>query len=409
MKIAVLGGGVIGVTSAWYLARAGHEVTVVERCDGPAQETSYGNAGLLSPGHAQSWASPRAPMLLLRSLVDSSVPIRLHWPALMRDAALWRWGARFLANCTVAKAGANTRLKTGLILDSLDALAGVVAETGIEFHNRRGGILYLHRNAASLAAAEAMMRGYAGIGVTARRLDAAECVALDPALAPMADALAGAILCEEDQSGDCHAFTAGLAERCAAAGVTFRFGAAITRLAGEGGRVVRAETESGDVEADGYVLALGSYSAPMARGLGLRLPIYPLKGYSLTLPARDAAPRYSAVDEAGHIAWSRFGDRLRVTSYAELAGYDTTVDPARVAALVAKARAILPDAADWDRPGGWAGLRPMTPDGQPLVGPTRFANLWLNTGHGSLGWSMGCGSARRLAEFVGGKSGLRRP
>jgi D-amino-acid dehydrogenase len=401
MRVAVIGAGVIGIATAWFLARAGHKVTVIERRDGAADETSYGNAGLLSPGHAQSWASPKAPMLLLRSLVDKDVAVRLHLKTLLTEPRLWGWGLRFLANCTERKAAANTTLKMALIHDSLDAMASVLAEADIAFSHRTGGILYLHRDAASLDAAEATYRGWAAHGLTAKRLDEVACLALDPGLAPLKGKLAGAILCEEDQSGDCAAFTRGLAERCAAAGVEFRYGTSVTGLTVEGGRIARVDTADGPVGADGFVLAAGSFSPVLARGIGLKLPIYPLKGYSLTLPARNAAPAYSAVDEEGQIAWSRFGDRLRVTSYAELAGLDQGIDPARIAALVAKARGILPDAADWDRPGGWAGLRPMTPDGQPLVGPTRFENLWLNTGHGSLGWSMGCGAGRRVAGMIG--------
>jgi D-amino-acid dehydrogenase len=401
MRIAVLGAGVIGVATAWYLSRAGHEVTVVDRRSGPAEETSFGNAGLLSPGHAQSWASPRAPAMLLRSLVDSSVPVRLRLSVLFTDPRLWGWGLRFLANCTQARARENTRFKTGLILGSLDAMEELLAETGIEFHRREGGILYLHRDARTLNAAAAAMRAYADLGLESRVLDAASCVEMDPALRPIRNRLAGAILCPRDQSGDCNAFTRALAERCAAAGVTFRFGTAIRRLGAEGDRVVRLETDAGDIAADGYVLSLGSYSPLVARGLGLRLPVYPLKGYSLTLPAREGAPVVSAVDEAHHIAWSRFGDRLRVTSYAELAGHDGAVYSARIGAMVARMRETFPDAADWNETGAWSGLRPMTPDGHPLVGPTRYRNLWLNTGHGSLGWSMACGSGLRIAGVIG--------
>lgn len=401
MKIAVLGAGVVGVSTAWYLSRAGHEVTVVDRRSGPAEETSLGNAGLLSPGHAQSWASPRAPAMLLRSLVDSSVPVRLRLSALATDPRLWVWGLRFLANCTEAKARANTRFKTRMILDSLEAMDELLAETGIAFHQREGGILYLHRDARTLDAAAATMRGYADLGLDSQVLDAAACVAMDPALRPIRNRLAGAILCPQDRSGDCNAFTRALAGRCAAAGVTFRYGTLIRRLGAEGDRVARLDTDAGDIAADGYVLSLGSYSPLVARGLGLRLPIYPLKGYSLTLTAREGAPVVSAVDEARHIAWSRFGDRLRVTSYAELAGHDGAVYSARIRAMVEKMRETFPDAADWNEPGGWAGLRPMTPDGHPLIGPTRYRNLWLNTGHGSLGWSMACGSGRRLARLVG--------
>lgn len=405
MRVVVLGSGVIGVTTAWFLARDGHAVTVIDRRPGPALETSYGNAGLVSPGHAQSWASPKAPAMLLRSLVDSSVPIRLK-PRL--DFRLAGWGARFLLNCTTARARANTLKKFALCCYSRDALHDVIAETGVEYHRHTGGILYLHRSPEGLAAALGAMQPFAERGLGVRAIDRDECLALEPALAPLASAIAGAILCEQDESGDCNLFTAALAEACRARGVEFRFGTTVRRLATAGAdRIDRVETDRGDVAGDAYVVALGSYSPLLLSGLGFRPPIYPLKGYALTAPAGPGAPEVPGVDEEGYVAWSRFGERLRITSFAELGGYDTAVDPRRTAELAAKARALFPEGADWGRAEPWCGLRPMTPAGMPLIGRSRIGNLWLNTGHGSLGWSMSCGSARIFADlFAGRPAGL---
>ncbi len=401
MRVIILGSGVIGVTTAWFLARDGHQVTVIDRRPGPALETSYGNAGLVSPGHAQSWASPKAPGMLLRSLVDSTVPIRLR-PRL--DFRLIGWGLRFLANCTPSRSRANTMRKFTLCRYSLDALHEVVAETDFTYHRRAGGILYLHRSADGLEAAFRSMQPFVERGLDVRAIGRDECVGVEPALAPLAASIAGAILCEQDESGDCNLFTVGLAEACRAQGVEFQFGTTARRLVTAGGnRVAHVETDRGDMAGDAYVVAMGSYSPVLLAGLGIRPPIYPLKGYALTAPARAGAPHISGVDEEAYVAWSRFGERLRITSFAEFGGYDTAIDPRRVAELTAKARALFPDGADWDQAEPWCGLRPMTPTGLPVIGRSRIDNLWLNTGHGSLGWSMSCGSSRIFADLFSGR------
>jgi D-amino-acid dehydrogenase len=244
------------------------------------------------------------------------------------------------------------------------------------------------------------MRPFIDRGLDVRVLRRDDCLALEPALAPLAASIAGAVLCEQDESGDCNLFTAGLAEACRAVGVAFRFDTTVRRLVTAGAnRIDHIETDRGDIAGDACVVALGSYSPLLLSGLGIRLPIYPLKGYALTAPARTGAPAMSGVDEEGYVAWSRFGDRLRITSFAELGGYDTTIDPRRVAELSEKARALFPDGAEWEKAEPWCGLRPMTPTGMPIIGRSRIDNLWLNTGHGSLGWSMSCGSARVFADL----------
>lgn len=406
MRIIVLGGGVIGVTAAWFLARDGHDVVVVDRKPGPAEETSFANAGLVSPGHAQSWASPKAPRMLLRSLFDADAAVRLR---LRIDPRMWSWGVRFLANCTVERATANTRRKLALCLYSLDALHEVIVDTGVEFHRHTGGILYMHRSQQALDEGAESRQALADAGLVTRVIDAAECVRREPALSHMKDQIAGAVLCPQDESGDCNLFTRRLAERCARDGIEFRYSTTIRRLVAEGGRITRVETDRETLTGDAYVLALGCDSPALAGPLGIGLPIYPLKGYALTLPVRNGAPVASGIDEERYVAWSRFGDRLRITSVAELAGFDRRIDPGRVARIVAAARALFPDGADWDRPNPWVGFRPMTPDGLPFIGRARLANLWLDTGHSSLGWTMSCGSARLLADLVAGRKPTLAP
>jgi D-amino-acid dehydrogenase len=401
VKILVLGSGVIGVTTAWYLAADGHQVGVIDRQDQAAGETSLANAGLVSPGHALSWASPRAPAMLVRSLFDRAAPLRLR---LRADPAMWAWCLRFLAQCSEPRWRVNSLRKLALCRYSLEMLDRLVAETGLDYHRRRGGILYLSRDRAGLDRAMDHLAVLADAGLALEVLDAAACVKLEPALAHATASFAGAIVCREDESGDCAVFTRGLAGRCVENGVAFHYGTTIRRIVAEGKSIARVETDRGDFTADAYVMALGSYSAVLARTLGIRLPIYPLKGYSITIPAGPGAPAMSGVDEQRLLAWSRFGDRLRITSVAEFAGYDTSPDPARFALMTRFARELFPDCGDFDRGSVWAGLRPMTPEGTPIFGRRTHTNLWFNTGHGSMGWSMSCGSARIAADLVAGRA-----
>ncbi len=403
MRVLVLGGGVIGVTTAWYLAADGHEVTVVDRQPAPANETSFANAGLVSPGHALSWASPRAPLAMLKSLVDRDAPLRFR---LQADPRMWLWCLRFFRNCTARRWRVNSLRKLEICRYSLDALDALVAETGIAFHRRTGGILYLHRSARALDEAVRHNRVLSDAGLHFEVIDADACVEMEPALAAARGEIAGALLCPDDESGDCNLFTRNLAELCAARGVTFRFRTGVRALVADGAAISHVETDRGPLDADAYVMALGSYSPIHARKLGVDLPIYPLKGYSVTVPVREGAgaPRMSGVDEQYLFAWSRFGDRLRLTSVAEFAGYDTSPDEARYAIMLNFARRLFPDGADYGDTTLWAGLRPMTPEGTPLFGRRRHRNLWYNTGHGSMGWSMACGSGRITADLIAGRN-----
>jgi len=403
MRVVVLGAGVIGATTAWALARDGHEVTVVEREAEPASATSYANAGLVAPGHAFSWASPAAPATLLRSLLEPDQALRLKPSA---DPRLWLWLARFLRECTAARARANTVHKLALCRYSVQVLDEVVAETGVAFDGQRGGNLYLYRSQKSLDAGVGHMDFLAEHGLEIRVLDRDAVAALEPALAPARERIAGAIHSPTDQSGDACLFTRNLAawsrER---QGVEYRFGTEVLGLDASGDRVTRVVTDRGYVPADAVVMCLGCDSALLGRRLGLSLPIYPVKGYSVTLPvgARNAAPRLGGVDEENLVAWSRLGDRLRVTSTAEFSGYDTSWRPEDFRAMLRAARDLFPDAADYGAPEHWAGLRPMTPGGTPLFGFARYANLLLNTGHGHIGWTMSCGSARVTADLLAGR------
>lgn len=403
MRIVVLGAGIVGVTSAWYLARDGHDVTVLDRASEVAAETSHANAGLIAPGHAYAWASPRAPAILLRSLWrdDTALKIRLR-----ADPALFAWALAFLRNCTAGRNRRNTLIKLRLALLSQRLMADLVAAEQIDFHRVSKGLLYLYRNQAHLDAGCRNMAALNEHGAALRAIDAAECVAIEPALSSARDRIVGAIFAPADESGDCRQFTARLADRARNRGVVFELGTSVTRLRRSGDRIVAVETTGGQIEADLFVLALGSHVAPLARRAGLRLPIYPVKGYSLTLPIRDPlrAPEVGGVDEHNLVAFARFGDRLRLTGTADIAGYDLGHRPADFATMIRAARELFPDAAEYDRPDYWTCLRPMTPDGPPLLGPTPIRNLMLNAGSGHMGWTLACGNAAILADLVAGRT-----
>ncbi len=402
MRVVVLGAGVIGVATAYYLAKGGAQVTVVDRQGEAAGETSYANAGLIAPTHAYAWASPRAPGILLASLWRDDTALRLK-PRF--DPALVRWGLGFLANCTAARNRANTLNKLRLCLYSRECLVQLRAAEGLGYDQATRGALYLYRDAAHLAVGLANARLLQDHGATIEAIDVERLAALEPALAHMNGRLSGALYAAEDESGDCRLFSLALAERCRALGVAFRWNETVRSLAAEGERVRGVVTDRDRIEGDAFVLALGSYSPRVARSVGLGLPIYPVKGYSLTFPIRDtrAAPVIPGVDEKYLVAYARLGDRLRVTATAEFAGYDTGHRPRDFAVMTRVARELFPDAADTERPEYWACLRPMTPDGPPIMGRTRHANLWLNTGHGHIGWTMAAGSGRIVADLISGR------
>jgi D-amino-acid dehydrogenase len=401
MRVAVLGAGVAGITTAYELARDGHEVTVIERLPEAAAETSFANAGLIAPGHAYTWSSPKAPRILLRSLVDDSQALRFR-PSL--DPRLWSWSWKFLMNCTAEKASTNTKRKVRLCLYSQDRLKGIVAETGVEYHGLDGGLLYLYRKPESFARGSANTRILAEEGLELRAISPEEAARIDPALAAVKDKFAGAVYCPSDGSGDARVFTQNLARYCSEKlGVSYKFDTEVTGFESAGGRINRVVTSKGAVAADEFVLCLGVFAPDFARRLGVSLPIYPIKGYSVTMPidASSLPPTVGGVDEDNLVAYARFGDRMRVTATAEFAGFDKSHTPEDFRHMLSAIRDIFPNGADYAKPQYWAGLRPMTPEGTPIFGRGgRFSNMVFNVGHGHMGWTMSAGSARITADIV---------
>jgi D-amino-acid dehydrogenase len=403
MKIIVLGSGVVGVASAWYLARAGHEVIVLDRQKAAGMETSFANAGQVSPGYSAPWAAPGIPVKAIKWLMMRHRPL-VMWP--MVDSRLWSWVARMLANCTEAAYRTNKGRMVRLAEYSRDVLRDLRAETDIQYDQRTQGTLQLFRTQKQLDHVgddTAVLDEYR---VPYDILDPAGCIAAEPALAAVPDKFLGGLRLPGDETGDAHVFTQNLAALAAAAGVVFRYGTTISGLATEGDRIAGVVTDGGTLTADRYVVAMGSFSPILLKKLGIFLPVYPVKGYSITLPITDAAmaPVSTVMDETYKVAITRLGDRIRVGGTAELAGYSTRLRAPRRATLAHSVGDLFPHGGDLARASFWTGLRPMTPDGTPVVGPSRFSNMFLNTGHGTLGWTMACGSGRVLADLVSGKT-----
>lgn len=403
MKIAILGAGVIGVTSAYFLAKAGHEVTVIERQKGPALETSFANAGQISPGYSTPWAAPGIPQKAAKWLFMKHAPLVVR-PRL--DPAAWRWMAAMLRNCTSARYSVNKGRMVRVAEYSRDVLRRLREEEGIAYDHGARGTLQLFRSQEQLDAIGKDVEVLRDDGVPFEILDAEGCRKVEPGLASARVSFVGGLRLPNDETGDCFIFTKELAKRCEAMGVTFRYGVSIEEIRAEGGRIVAVRSSEGELEADSYVAALGSYTPKLLRGLGLRIPVYPVKGYSITLPIvePDRAPLSTIMDETYKVAITRLGDRIRVGGMAEIAGFSHDLPPARRETLELSVEDLFQGAGDLKRASFWSGLRPMTPDSTPIIGPTAFRNLWLNTGHGTLGWTMACGSARVLADLV---SGLR--
>lgn len=403
MRIVILGAGVIGVTSAWYLAKAGHEVTVIDRQPGPALETSFANAGEISPGYASPWAAPGIPLKALKWMFMQHSPLIIQpRPDLFKI----EWMARMLMNCTAAAYEVNKGRMLRLAEYSRDCLKELRAETGITYDERTQGTLQVFRTLKQVDAAAKDIKVLKADGVPFEMLDADGCVAAEPGLAPNRDKLAGGLRLPGDETGDCFKFTTRLAEMATAAGVTFRYGLSVLGLEKEADRITAVQTSAGRLTADSFVLALGSYSPVLAKGLGMRLPVYPVKGYSITLPIVDEvlAPLSTVMDETHKIAITRLGDRIRVGGMAEIAGFSSSLPPKRKATLVHSVEDLFGGAGDQSQATFWTGLRPMTPDGTPIVGRSTVPNLFLNTGHGTLGWTMAAGSAAVLADVISGRA-----
>ena len=403
MKTLVLGGGVVGVTTAYFLAKAGHEVTILEEKDGLGLEASAGNAGIIAPGHSFAWASPRAPAMLLRSLRGDETAIRVR---LAPDPHLYTWGLRFLRECTAPRARRNTLIKLRLCQYSQGVLNELARVEGIEYDAIAQGALYLYRDPAELEAGVKKMALLAEHGQKQEILDANAVAKLDPVFEPVKSRIAGAIRDLGDASGDSRLFTEKLGALCRdRLGVGVKLGARIIALRSGGDRIDGVVTNDGVLTADSYVLALGVGSPIVARTVGVSLPIYPAKGYSSTFPLRPGgrAPIIPGVDERWLVAWSRLGDRLRLTSTAEFAGYDWGWTPRDFNNILRFARDVFPEAVDFDRGEYRACLRPMTPDGPPILGLGRHRNLFFNSGHGHMGWTMACGTARIVADLMSGR------
>ena len=402
MKIAVLGSGVIGTTIAYYLARDGHEVTVIDRQRGPALETSYANAGEVSPGYSAPWAGPGVPMKAIKWMLMTHRPLVI-WPLL--DAAMWRWGWMMLANCTERAYRLNKSRMVPIAEYSRDCLKALRADAGIDYDERMQGTLQLFRTQKQLDSIDkdvAILKEY---NVPFEVLDRAGFCRVEPALAHTQEKFVGALRLPNDETGDCFKFTNRLAEMAHARGVVFRFDAPIESLAVAGNLISGARTDAGTATADAYVCALGSYSPLLLKPVGIDLPVYPVKGYSITVPITDAAyaPESTIMDETHKVAVTRLGDRIRVGGTAELAGYNLKLREARRGTLEHVVTDLFPHGGDVRRAEFWCGLRPMTPDGTPVIGPTKYRNLYLATGHGTLGWTMAAGTGRVLADLIGGR------
>ncbi|MCB2143207.1 MAG: D-amino acid dehydrogenase [Rhodobacteraceae bacterium] len=404
MKVVVMGAGVIGVTTAYYLAKAGAEVTVLDRQPGPGLETSYANAGELSYGMTSPWAAPGVPTKALKWLFMKRRPLFI-WPLI--SPRMWKWGAQMLMNCNDDAYAVNKSRMVRISNYSRDVLPDLIAETGIEYDGRAQGTLQLFRTEKQMKASKADQAILAEFDSPFEVLDPAGCIAVEPALAHVRDKFVGGLRLTADRTGDCRMFTMALAEKTAALGARFHYGQKIEMIRVEGDRVKGVRTDKlGLVTADAYVCALGSYAPNLLDPIDLRLPVYPVKGYSVTLPVTDdaGAPQSTIMDETHKVAITRLGDRIRVAGTAEIAGYSNRLGPNATATVRHVIGDLFPTGGDIERAEGWTGLRPMTPDGTPILGPTRYPNLFLNTGHGTLGWTMAAGSGRAVADLVLGKA-----
>lgn len=401
MRVLVLGAGIIGVTTAWYLNQAGHEVIVVDRRPGPAMETSFANAGQVSPGYSAPWAAPSIPVKAIKWLLMRHAPLIIR-PQL--DLAMIRWTAAMLRNCTHHRYALNKSRMVRLAEYSRDQLDLLRQETGLAYDGRRQGTLQLFRTDKQLGDVHKDVDVLKAAGVPCEVLDRAGCIAAEPGLAASAVDFVGGLRLPHDQTGDCFLFTNALAAMAAQAGVVFHYDTDIRALHAQDGRVTGALTGKGAMQADAVVVALGVHSPRMVRPLGLSLPVYPVKGYSITADIVDPAraPVSTVMDESYKVAITRLGDRIRVGGMAELSGYNNALPAQRRETLAHSVGSLFPGGGDLEGASYWSGLRPMTPDGTPVIGATRVRGLYLNTGHGTLGWTMACGSARVLSDLIGG-------
>ena len=408
MKVLVLGSGVIGVSSAYYLAKKGFDVTVIDRQPAVGLETSFANAGQISPGYSAPWAAPGVPMKALKWLFQRHAPL-----ALKADFTLWQleWTLKLLRNCTAKRYDINKERMVRLAEYSRDCIIDLRANTGIAYEGRTQGTLQVFRTQKQLDAEAKDIAVLSRLGVPFEHLDPDGCARVEPALALVKDNLLGGLRLPHDETGDCQLFTQNLALEAEKLGVTFRQDVKIARLLIENSKLsgVEINTDAGleILQADQYIVALGSYSRQLLQGLGINIPVYPVKGYSLTVPVTDiyAAPISTVMDETYKVAITRFNTRIRVGGMAELAGFDLSLNQRRRETLEMVLNGLFPNGGDTTKSQFWTGLRPMTPDGTPIIGQASelYNNVWLNTGHGTLGWTMACGSAQVLADLLAGQ------
>jgi D-amino-acid dehydrogenase len=402
MRVIVLGAGLIGTATAYYLAKFGHEVVVIDRQSQAGLETSFANGALLTPSTSDSWAAPGTPQKILKWLGQEDAPMLLRLGALL---GMIGWGLKFLANCRPERWQANTEAVLKLALFSMATLDTLQADEKLAFDRNKPGLIKLFRDPLSMKSAMQAAKLYGQLGVPLESLDPAGCIATEPALAPIRDKITGGIHYPQDGSGDALLFTQALAERARDRGVSFLFNRRIERIVRDGDRITGVVTDQGVIAGDHYVMALGSYSTPIARSLGLTVPVYPAKGYSITVaaPGWNEAPRIPIADDGRKVAVVPLGNSLRVAGTVEFAGFDTRLNETRGRMLVDGLAGVYPNYPKAGKVTHWSGLRPLTPDGRPIIGATPFRNLSLNTGHGPLGWTLAAGSGLALAAVLDGQ------
>lgn len=404
-RVVVLGAGAVGVATAWHLVKAGFDVTVVERQEAAALETSWGNGCVIHASEVEPWSQPGMPRKILGWLGDENAPLLVRYGALPK---LGRWGLDYVRNCKPERFRANTLANLALALHSLRTLQEIGAETAISYDRATKGVVKIYRDQASLDAATRGADELARHGLLYERLDAAGCAAAEPALSDTAPTLVGALRFPRDEVGDCNKFTQGLAAACAKRGATFLYRTSARGLVVSGGRIAGVRTDRDRIDADEVIVAMGSFTAPLLREVGVRVPIYPVKGVSITFDrgAWNSAPQMPVIDDSKLFGLVPVGDRLRISGSAEVAGFDATPSPVRGAAIAENASFTFPEMKAHYRPEAarlWAGLRPVTPSGRPVIGPTSIPGLWVNAGHGHLGWTFACGSGRALSDLMQGK------
>lgn len=402
MDVIVLGGGVIGLTSAWYLRKQGHDVTVIDRQSRCADETSYANAGQISYGYSSPWAAPGIPNKAIKWLLQKHSPLKIK-PFV--STQLYTWMSQMLMNCNLERYNINKSRMLRIANYSRDCLTELRHDHNLCYEGRQKGTLQVFRTIQQVDSIQKDLKLLSDSNITFKQVDVKSCLDIEPGLAEVKEKIVGGLHLPDDETGDCYQFCQQLTSLAENAGVRFKFDTTVTRLNVSNNKIRSVDTSSGELRADAYVVALGSFSSPLLRELNLKAPIYPVKGYSLTLPIvnPDLSPTSTVMDETYKVAITRFDDRIRVAGTAELAGFNTELPQKRKETIEMVVNDLFPKGGDVSRAEFWTGLRPMTPDGTPIIGKTPIENLYTNSGHGTLGWTMACGSAKLLSDIVSGK------